>query len=71
MDADVDLWDHVCFRYRLAPEFPYPIPIQDCYNATFYALDNMNMLNLNIDLSRVFLAGDSAGKLLKRNQFWI
>jgi acetyl esterase len=36
--------------YRLAPEYPYPVPLQDCYDAT-----------LGVDGNKLAVAGDSAG----------
>lgn len=47
--------------YRLAPEYPYPIPINDCFSGTLHVLENMQDFNLNIDLNRVIFSGDSAG----------
>jgi acetyl esterase/lipase len=45
--------------YRLAPEYPHPIPINDCYSATKYILQNPR--EFNADPSRIVIAGDSAG----------
>ena len=57
------------FSYRLAPENPYPIPIDDCYTATHYIINNLEEFNINIDLSKIIFCGDSAGKLKKKNYF--
>ncbi|RNA18502.1 Arylacetamide deacetylase [Brachionus plicatilis] len=45
--------------YRLAPEFPAPIPTNDCWRVIEYVLENSG--KLNVDLDRLILAGDSAG----------
>ncbi len=45
--------------YRMAPEFPHPIPATDCYAALKWALANAS--ELNIDTARVSIGGGSAG----------
>ena len=45
--------------YRLAPEYPYPVPLEDCYTALKWLADNASALN--IDKGRIAVAGASAG----------
>ncbi|PWV99343.1 acetyl esterase/lipase [Paenibacillus cellulosilyticus] len=49
----------VSVDYRLAPEHPYPAPIEDCYAALVWMTNSAE--ELNIDVSRVAVAGMSAG----------
>ncbi|OBT50460.1 hypothetical protein VE04_09500 [Pseudogymnoascus sp. 24MN13] len=42
-------------RYRLAPQFPFPAPLQDCLAAYLYLLESGQ------DASTIVMAGDSAG----------
>ena len=46
------------FSYRMAPEHPFPIPIEDCYNLTKYVLESRNEFG---DTDKVIISGDSAG----------
>lgn len=45
--------------YRLAPDFPYPIPAEDCYCAYQWVLKRAD--KLNTDPKRILIGGDSAG----------
>ncbi len=49
----------VSVEYRLAPETPYPGPLDDCYRGLKWAHDNHEMLG--IDPARIGLTGVSAG----------
>ena len=45
--------------YRLAPEHPYPLPLQDCFAVLNYIFDNTESLNL--DAKKIAVLGISAG----------
>lgn len=49
----------VSVDYRLAPEYPFPTPIQDSYDALLWVAENAK--SLHVDLSKLYVAGDSAG----------
>lgn len=45
--------------YRLAPEFPYPTPLEDCYCGLLWFFDQAEALGL--DTARIAVGGGSAG----------
>jgi len=49
----------IAVEYRLAPESPYPGPLEDCYAALKWACDNA--ADLGIDAGRIGVHGSSAG----------
>ncbi|MEJ5216645.1 alpha/beta hydrolase [Cognatishimia sp. D5M38] len=46
-------------EYRLAPETPFPGPVEDCYDVLTYAYQNA--ASLGIDPTRISIMGHSAG----------
>jgi len=49
----------VSVDYRLAPEYPFPIPLHDAYDSLVWVHDHIEALGG--DASRLSVAGDSAG----------
>jgi acetyl esterase/lipase len=49
----------VSTEYRLAPEFPFPAALDDCYAAWTWLQDSSSQLN--IDENRIAIGGQSAG----------
>jgi acetyl esterase/lipase len=45
--------------YRVAPEYPHPTPVEDCYAALTWLHDRAD--TLGVDRTRLAVAGDSAG----------
>jgi len=52
----------VSVDYRLAPEHPYPVPLEDCYSAVRWVADHAD--ELSIDARRLGVGGCSAGGAL-------
>ncbi|CAI9769238.1 unnamed protein product [Fraxinus pennsylvanica] len=74
LSPDVKSYDIVCRRfackfpavvvsvnYRLAPEHRYPAQYEDGFDVLKFLVGEKSLLPENADLSRCFLAGDSAG----------
>ncbi|KAI1087023.1 alpha/beta-hydrolase [Rostrohypoxylon terebratum] len=45
--------------YRLAPEFPFPTPVNDCYDGLLWCKKNAETLGINPE--KIIVAGSSAG----------
>lgn len=45
--------------YRLAPKYQFPIPVEDCFDAYRWTLEQSKILA--IDANRIVMGGDSAG----------
>ena len=65
VDARLNRWVEaldcvaVSVDYRLAPEHPYPVPLDDCYAGLSWAVSHAE--RLGIDPARVVVVGASAG----------
>lgn len=57
----IEHFDAVCVtvEYRLAPEYPDPFPVEDCYAGLLWTVEHSD--ELGIDRGRLILAGGSAG----------
>jgi acetyl esterase len=51
----------VSVDYRLAPEHPFPEPVEDAYAATEYVAEHADEFDADLDGDRLAVAGDSAG----------
>lgn len=49
-------------QYRLAPTYRFPVPVDDCYGAYCWAIDNAKKLQINSQ--KIAIGGDSAGGML-------
>jgi acetyl esterase len=49
----------ISVEYRLAPEYPYPAAVEDCYSALRWMFEGHQ--DLGVDPARIALAGRSAG----------
>lgn len=49
----------ISVEYRLAPEYPYPLGLEDCFEIVTYIYNNNN--KFNIDKEKICIGGDSAG----------
>jgi acetyl esterase/lipase len=65
VDARINRWVEeldcvaVSIEYRLAPEDPYPAPLDDCYAGLLWTADHAD--ELGIDPERIAIVGASAG----------
>jgi len=46
-------------EYRLAPEYKFPIGLEDCYESIKWIIENKK--ELNVDASKLMVCGDSSG----------
>ena len=53
-------------RYRLAPEHPYPAPLNDCETATKYFMNNAD--KYNVDPHRIGVSGKTLNYCNKYNR---
>ena len=65
VDARINRWVEefdcvaVSIEYRLAPEHPYPAPLDDCYAGLLWIAQHAD--ELGVDPNRIVVAGASAG----------
>lgn len=51
----------VAVDYRLSPEHKFPVPLEDCYDATHWIVQNASGLKISGDPGKVIICGESAG----------
>ncbi|WWC63635.1 uncharacterized protein I303_106240 [Kwoniella dejecticola CBS 10117] len=51
----------VGISYRLAPEYPFPIPVEDCVSSILHIATDDNAARYGIDRDTIILSGFSAG----------
>ncbi|OWF35615.1 neutral cholesterol ester hydrolase 1-like [Mizuhopecten yessoensis] len=49
----------ISVNYRLSPQYPYPVPLQDCSDVVEYVIENCATLSINP--RKIAIGGDSAG----------
>lgn len=49
----------ISVNYRLSPQYPFPIPLQDCWDVVEYVIENSDSLHINPQ--RIAIGGDNAG----------
>ncbi len=49
----------IALDYRLAPEHPFPIPVEDCFSVASWILENTR--EIGVDISKSLIYGGSAG----------
>lgn len=47
--------------YRLSPEHKFPVPLEDCYDATKWIVENATFFKVSGDPKKVIISGESAG----------
>ena len=52
-------WKVISPEYRLAPEYKFPVPLEDCCEVVDWTVENAG--KLGIDPERIAVCGDSAG----------
>ena len=52
-------WKIFSIEYRLAPEYRFPTPLEDCDQAMDWLIENAD--KFEIDINKIAIAGDSAG----------
>uniref|UniRef100_A0A8C7BEF5 Arylacetamide deacetylase like 2 n=1 Tax=Neovison vison TaxID=452646 RepID=A0A8C7BEF5_NEOVI len=47
--------------YRLAPQYKFPVPYEDCFTVVKYFLQDEILTKYGVDPTRIYIAGDSSG----------